>query len=125
MAVLRFPRIADRSDGPQTVHLYVCAPSHEDLLPAARKYAFGHSRKEASLRFYEGGINGHVETKTGKLENAAKWFKLWLFNQLEMHVLNGQPLSPIEEEAREILGRNPDKYGKRLRRPKRATAFDL
>jgi hypothetical protein len=117
MAVLRFPTASDSKRGPRPIH--VCAPSHEDRLYATRKIGLGYSRDEARTRFYEGGLNQFIETRTFTLATAPKWLKLWLMTQLEMHVQNGQPLSPVDEEARERLGPDPYKYGKGLRREKK------
>jgi hypothetical protein len=118
MTVIRLPLPPRESEpGPRQIH--VCAPSHEDLRYATIKFGFGYSRREARTRFYEGGLNHDIETKTSKLKTAPKWLKFWLTNQFLMHIENGQPLSAIEEEARETLGPDPYKYGKGLRKPQK------
>jgi hypothetical protein len=89
------------------------------MLYAAKKIGLGYSRDQAYARFYEGGINQHIETRIFTLVTAPRWLKFQLVTQLEIFVQNGQPLSPVDEETRERLGLDPYKYGKRLRRPKR------
>lgn len=117
MSVIKFPKSPGAGEpGPRKI--YVCAPSHEDLLQATRKIGFGYSKKEAQTRFYEGGLNHGIETKVSNLKTAPDCLKFWLMNQFMMHDENGQPLSPVEEEARERLGPDPYEYGERLRKPK-------
>jgi hypothetical protein len=118
MVVIRFPKSPGAGDpGPRKI--YVCAPGHEDLLQATRKLGFGYSKKEAQIRFYEGGLNHGIETRVSNLKTAPDWLKFWLTNQFLMHIENGQPLSPVEEEARERLGPDPYEYGDRLRKAKK------
>jgi hypothetical protein len=118
VTVIQFPHTPGTiARGPQKI--YVCAPSHEDLLYATRKLGFGYSKKEARTRFYEGGLNHDIESRISNLKTAPDWLKFWLTNQFLMHFESGQPLSPVEEEARERLGPDPYEYGERLRKPKR------
>lgn len=118
MTVIPFPHKPGASNpGPLPIH--VCAPSHEDLLYATRKVGFGHSKKEARTRFYEGGLNHYIEARAFNLKTAPNWLKFWLTTQFFIHDGNKQPLSPIEEDVRERLGPDPYKYGKGLRKPKK------
>lgn len=118
MTVIKFPKSPFGVDpGPRKI--YVCAPSHEDLLLATRKSGFGYSKKEAQTRFYEGGLNQNIDTRVSNLKTAPDWLKFWLTNQFLMHIENGQPLSLVEEDARERLGPDPYEYGERLRKPKK------
>lgn len=118
MTVIPFPHTPGESKRvPRPI--YVCAPSHEDLLHATRKSGFGYSKKEARTRFYEGGLNHDIDTRISNLKTAPDWLRFWLTNQFLMHIENGQPLSPVEEEARARLGPDPYVYGERLRKPKK------
>jgi hypothetical protein len=123
VTVLKFPssgageREPPGPRGPRPI--YVCAPNREDMLDATRKVGLGYSKAEAQTRFYEGGLNQEIETRTFTLKTAPKWLLFWLTNQFLMHDLNWQPLSPVDEDACARLGPDPYKYGTSLRGPEK------
>jgi hypothetical protein len=117
MTILRFPRTVASNHGPRPIH--VCAARFDDLPYAVKKFGFGYSRDEARTRFYEGGVNQHIEAAFYTVAKAPNWLKFQLVSQFGLYVQRGQPLSPVEEEASERLGPDPYKYGKGPRRPKK------
>jgi hypothetical protein len=118
MTVIRFPLTpgaGSRSPRP----IYVRAPSHEDLPYATRKICLGYTRDEAEMRFCEGGLNLDIEAKTFTLTTLPKWLKVQVMSQFDVFIGTGQPLSEVEEDARQRLGPDPYKYGQGLRKTKR------
>jgi hypothetical protein len=117
MTVIQFPKTIERKRGP--VPIFVCAPSYADMVHAKKKFGLGYSREEATARFYEGGGSQEIETRVFTLATAPGWLRFHIVQQLQLHLLRGQPLSPVDEETRARLGDDPYAHGKGPRKPKR------
>jgi len=122
MTVIRFPKAFEAP--PEAPTLSVCAPKQEELELAKSKFGLGHSRKEAEARFFEGGANMGMKTRTFKVETAPNWVKHQVVSQLMLFKARGQPLSPTDEEALGVLGMDAYQYGDgpRPRRSSRSRA---
>jgi hypothetical protein len=122
MTVIRFPNAFEAPLEPPT--LSICAPKRRELELAKRLFGLGHSRKEAEARFFEGGANMGMKIRTFKVDTAPEWVKHLVVAQLMLFKANGQPLSPIDEEALVALGTDAYQYGEgpRPRRSSRSRA---
>ncbi len=109
MTVIRFPKAFEVP--PEAPTLSVCAPKQEELELAKRTFGLGHSRKEAEARFFEGGANLGMKTRTFKVDTAPDWVKHLVVSQLMLFRAAGQPLSLIDEEALVALGLDAYQYG--------------
>jgi hypothetical protein len=110
MTVIRFPGTFEGKEEPRAI--YVCAPSKKDW-PFAQKGGFGLglSPEKATARFFEGGVNHGMKTRTFKVDTAPDWVKYVVVSQLMLFISLGQPLSSIDEDALAVLGRDASQYG--------------
>jgi hypothetical protein len=84
-----------------------------------RGSGLGYSREEAAARFFEGGSNRGIETRTFTVASAPRWLRYQIVSQLLLFVAMDQLLSEIDEAILAKLGRDPHKYGKAPRKRRR------
>jgi hypothetical protein len=109
MTVIKFPKSFDAKPVRRTI--FICTPSYDDVVDAKRKFGLGYSREEAEARFFEGGSNLALETRTFTVATAPKWLKYQIVSQLLLFLAMDQPLSSIDEDALARLGTDSHKYG--------------